>query len=67
MNVQITLPIFFHFIFFKWFFSKYNRKRIITKRIEYHDPNDDWRYWQGGLHLRETRPKGPDRENPCPY
>ena len=36
-------------------------QQILQKSIEYHDPKGKWSAFKGGLHLRETRPSGPDR------
>ncbi|MEO1261532.1 MAG: DUF6503 family protein [Bacteroidota bacterium] len=35
--------------------------QLLQKSIDYHDPGGKWNTFKGGLHLKETRPDGPDR------
>jgi len=37
-------------------------KELLKKSMAYHDPKGKWATFEGGLHLTETRPNGPDRK-----
>ncbi len=56
------LLLLFSFSVVPMFSQNMTGEDILKKSIGYHDPNGDWRYFKGGLHLTETRPNGPDRK-----
>ena len=50
--VLISIPV---------FSQKLTGSQLLQKSIAYHDPGGKWPTFKGGLHLKETRPDGPDR------
>lgn len=60
--IRSLFILFFSILFsLNSFTQNLTAQQLIQKSIEYHDPKGKWDTFKGGLHLRETRPSGPDR------